>query len=182
MKQRRSLRKMVLAALCLALTYVLPFLTGQIPQVGAMLAPMHLPVLLCGLLCGWYWGAAVGFVAPLLRSLTLGMPPLFPTALCMTVELATYGAVAGLAYRLLPKKRGYLWVSLILAQLMGRGVWGLASFLAVGLKPEAFGLSAFLGGAFLTAWPGILIQLILIPAVVLLLRRFRLTDDGVAAP
>ncbi|MBE6629112.1 MAG: ECF transporter S component, partial [Ruminococcaceae bacterium] len=81
MRYHNKTLKMVLAALFLAMAYVLPFLTGQIPEIGAMLCPMHIPVLLCGFLCGWPWGLAVGFVAPLLRSLTLGMPPLFPTAL-----------------------------------------------------------------------------------------------------
>ena len=84
--KKTNLVKMILSALCLALAYVLPFLTGQIPEIGAMLCPLHIPVLLCGFVCGPAWGAAVGFIAPLLRSLTLGMPPLFPTAVCMAVS------------------------------------------------------------------------------------------------
>ena len=108
MKSHERILKMVLAALFLALAYVLPFLTGQIPEVGSMLCPMHLPVLICGFICGWPWGLAVGVIAPLSRSLTLSMPPLFPTALCMSLELATYGAIAGLMHRLLPKKRIYM--------------------------------------------------------------------------
>ena len=176
MRRRSSAKTLVMAALFLALAYVMPFLTGQIPQIGAMLAPMHIPVLLCGFVCGWYWGAAVGLVAPLLRSLILGMPPLFPTALCMTFELATYGAVAGLAYGALPIKRGRIELSLVGAQLAGRAVWGLVSFAVMGLQPSKFGLTAFLSGAFVTAWPGILIQLILIPILMHLLERFRLID------
>ncbi len=75
-----SVRRLVLSALFLALAFVLPFLTGQVQQIGRMLCPMHIPVLLCGFICGWQWGLAVGVAAPLLRSLTLGMPPFFPTA------------------------------------------------------------------------------------------------------
>lgn len=104
MKQRRLTLKMIISALMLALAYVLPFLTGQIPEVGSMLCPMHIPVLLCGFICGWPWGLAVGIAAPLFRSLTLGMPPIFPTAVCMAFELAVYGAISGLMHRLLPKK------------------------------------------------------------------------------
>ena len=114
MTEHRKTLKMVISALFLALAYVLPFLTGQIPEIGAMLCPMHIPVLLCGFICGWPWGLAVGLVAPLFRSLILSMPPLFPTAVCMAFELGTYGAVAGLAYRLLPAKKPYVYLSLLL--------------------------------------------------------------------
>ena len=92
----------------LALALVLPFLTGQIPEIGSMLCPMHLPALLCGFMCGWPWGLAVGLISPLLRSVIFGMPPMFPTAVSMAFEMAAYGAVSGLLYRLLPKKKGYI--------------------------------------------------------------------------
>ena len=87
-------RNLVLAALFLALAFVLPMLTGHIPQVGNMLCPMHLPVLLCGFVLGGPWGLAIGFIAPLLRSVLFGMPPLFPTAISMAFELGTYGLVS----------------------------------------------------------------------------------------
>ena len=95
MMKRKTLLKMVLSALFLALCLVLPFLTMQVPQIGNMLCPMHLPVLLCGFICGSPWGMAVGFVAPLLRSVWLGMPPIY-TAIGMAFEMAAYGAAAGL--------------------------------------------------------------------------------------
>ena len=75
----------------LAIALALPFITGQIPEIGAMLCPMHIPALLCGFLCGWPWGAAVGFIAPLLRGALFGMPVLFPTGTAMAFELAVYG-------------------------------------------------------------------------------------------
>ena len=84
MKKNQILR-LALSALFLAIGFVLPFLTGQIQQVGNMLLPMHLPVLVCGFVCGWPWGLAVGFVLPLLRSLFFGMPPMVPTALAMAL-------------------------------------------------------------------------------------------------
>jgi thiamine transporter ThiT len=87
MKNREKILKIVFSAMFLALCYVLPFLTGQIPEIGSMLCPMHIPVLLCGFVCGWPWGLVVGITAPLLRSFTLSMPPLFPTAICMAFEL-----------------------------------------------------------------------------------------------
>ena len=155
----------------LALALVLPFLTGQIPEVGSMLCPMHIPVLLCGFFCGWPWGAAVGVIAPLLRSLIFGMPPMFPTALCMAVELAAYGAVSGYLYEKLPRKKSSVFVSLISAMVVGRLLWGAARFLCAGLDPSAFGLGAFWAGAVTSAIPGIIVQLVLIPILVMTLNK-----------
>ena len=171
MTSRNKLHKMVLAALFLALAYVMPFLTGQIPEIGSMLCPMHLPVLLCGFICGWPLGLLVGFIAPLLRSLTLGMPPLFPTAVCMAFELAAYGAVAGLTRRLLPKKKPYIYCSLLAAMIVGRLVWGASMLVCTGIQGADFTLSAFLAGAILDALPGIVLQIVLIPVLVMVLEH-----------
>ncbi|MBE6662315.1 MAG: ECF transporter S component [Ruminococcaceae bacterium] len=172
MRERDRIWKMVFAALFLALAYVMPYLTGQVPQIGAMLCPMHLPVLLCGFLCGWPWGLAVGLVAPLLRSmLTGGFPPMFPTAVCMALELAAYGAITGLMHRLLPRKRSFIYCSLLTAMIVGRMVWGAAMFVCLGASGGSFGFSAFLAGAFTNAMPGILVQLVLVPVLVMLLDR-----------
>lgn len=170
-KKHTSLLKMILAALFLALAYLLPFLTGQIPEIGAMLCPMHLPVLLCGFLCGWPWGLAVGVVAPLFRSLTLGMPPMFPTALCMALELAAYGALSGLLYRVLPRKKGSVYAALIIAMAAGRLVWGAAMFLCISLGGGSFTFAAFLAGAVTNAIPGIVLQIVLVPLLVMTLER-----------
>ena len=93
-------KNIVLSAMFLAIGLVLPLFTAQIPQIGQMLLPMHIPVLLCGFVCGWQSGAVVGFVLPLLRSAIFGMPVFFPTATGMAFELMTYGLVAGLLYSL----------------------------------------------------------------------------------
>ncbi len=166
-----GLRKMLLAAMFLALGLLLPFLTGQIPEVGSMLLPMHLPVLLCGFICGWPWGLAVGLITPLLRSVLFGMPPMFPYAMAMALELATYGALAGFFYKVLPKKNAYLYAELILAMIGGRIVWGAASYILYGFGDTAFTWQVFVSGAVLTAWPGIVIQIVLIPALLFALRR-----------
>ena len=167
--KKNSLFKMVLSALFLALAYVMPFLTGQVPEIGAMLCPLHIPVLICGFVCGWPWGLVVGLVAPLLRSLTLGMPPLFPTAVCMAFELAAYGAVAGLMHKKLPKKKGYIYCSLLTAMVVGRIVWGAAMYIVMGVSGGAFTFAAFIAGAFTNAVPGIIVQLVLIPILVMIL-------------
>ena len=159
---------MVLAALFLSLAYVLPFLTGQIQEIGAMLCPMHLPVLLCGFFVGPVWGALIGALAPILRSLMLGMPFLFPNAVCMAAELLTYGFVAGAMHRILPRKKPLVYLSLLLAMIAGRIVWGGAMLICVGAQGNTFTLSAFLAGALTGAIPGIVVQIVLVPLLVIL--------------
>ncbi|MBR2956744.1 MAG: ECF transporter S component [Clostridia bacterium] len=169
MKKNNSLLKLVFSALFLALAFVMPFLTGQIPEIGSMLCPMHIPVLLCGFICGWPWGLAVGFVAPLLRTMILGMPPLFPKAICMAFELAAYGAVSGLLHKKLPRKKPYIYCSLIVAMIVGRVVWGIAMLTCMGVNGGAFTFAAFIAGAFTNAVPGIIVQIIVIPLLVMVL-------------
>ena len=169
--KKTNLVKLTLSALFLALAYVLPFLTGQIPEIGAMLCPLHIPVLLCGFICGPAWGAAIGFIAPLLRSLTLGMPPLFPTAICMAFELAVYGLMSGLLYKFLPKKKPYLYVSLLAAMLAGRIVWGAAMYICLAASGGSFTLAAFIAGAFTNAIPGIVVQIVLVPILVMVIDK-----------
>lgn len=168
-------RKLTYAALYLAIALVLPFITGQIPEIGAMLSPMHIPVLLCGFVCGWQWGMVVGLIAPLLRSALFGMPTLYPTAIAMTFELAAYGALSGILYRLLPRKTWSIYVSLILAMIGGRLVWGAARYALAGLSGSEFPLSAFFAGAVLNAIPGIILHIVLIPVLVIVLEKARLT-------
>lgn len=170
---KQYVRKLTYSALCLAMALVLPFLTGQIPEIGSMLCPMHIPALLCGFLCGWPWGLGMGFAAPLLRYVIFGMPPM-PTALAMAFELAAYGAVSGVLYRLLPKKGVSVYVSLVAAMVAGRVVWGAVQFAIAGLQGTVFSLSAFLAGAVTTAIPGIVLQLVMIPPLVIVLRKTKL--------
>lgn len=172
MQTREKTYKLVLSALFLALCLVLPIITGGIPTIGNMLLPMHIPVLLCGLICGWQYGLVIGFVAPLLRSVLFGMPPMYPVALAMAFELAAYGLIIGLVYAAV-HKRGLaaLYISLLTAMIGGRLVWGVAEILLLGLAGNSFTFQAFLSGALLTAVPGILLQLVLIPAVMVALDR-----------
>ena len=160
-------KNMTSAAVCLALCMVLPFLTGQIPSVGQMLSPMHLPVLLAGFVCTPLWAAAVGLCAPLLRHVLFGMPP-FPTAYAMCLELAAYGLISGLLYRALPKKTSSIYLALLGAMLAGRGVYGLAMWAILGTE---YSWGAFLAGAFTGALPGIALQILLIPVIVLALQK-----------
>lgn len=168
----KNIRKLTLSGMFLALGLVLPFLTGQIPQFGSMLCPMHIPVLLCGFICGSSYGAVIGFIMPLLRSVMFGMPPMFPTAAAMAVELMTYGFLAGFLYE---HSRWQcvkaLYRCLILAMIGGRIAWGISMILLLGLNGGAFTFEAFLSGALLNAVPGIILQLALIPGIMVALNK-----------
>lgn len=174
MKKQNNLVNLALAAMFLALAYVLPFLTGQVPQIGSMLCPMHIPVIICGFVCGAPWGLIVGFAAPLLRSLTLGMPVFFPKAVSMAFELAAYGLLSGILYRVFPKKKIYIYLTLISSMLIGRMVWGAVHFACMGFDVTKFGFSTFWAGAVSNALPGIILQIVIIPVVIILLEKTRL--------
>lgn len=169
---KEATKKLTLSAMFIALGLVLPFLTGQIPQFGNMMLPMHIPVFLCGLICGWKYGAVVGFILPLMRSMIFGMPKLFPSACSMAFELATYGLVAGLLYGISHWQCiRALYRSIIIAMVAGRAVWGIVQIILLGASGGHFTWQMFMAGAFLNAIPGIIIQLTLIPAVMMALHR-----------
>ena len=176
MKTKSSVEKLTLSAVFLALGIVLPFLTGQIPAVGNMLLPMHIPVLLCGFVCGWQWGLLTGFVLPIMRSALFSMPPMMPTAVAMAFEMAVYGAVTGLFYQKLSKNMASVYISLVGAMIAGRLVWGAVSIVLYGIVGKAFGWQIFLGGALLNAVPGIILQLVLIPVIIFTLKRAKIME------
>ena len=172
--QNQSLRNLLLAAMFLAIGLVLPFFTGQITEIGNMLLPMHLPVFLCALICGWQYGTAVGFIMPILRFVLFFMPRM-PGALAMAFEMATYAFVAGFLYsRARWQCTRMLYRSLIIAMIAGRIVWAAAMIVLLGLSGGAFTWQMFISGAFLNAIPGIILQLVLIPAIMVALDRAKL--------
>lgn len=183
---RQYIKNMVLAAMFMALGLVLPLLTGQIPQIGNMMLPMHLPVLLCGLICGWQYGGIVGFTLPLFRYVLFGMPYIMPTGIAMAFELAAYGAVVGFLYA---RSRWQcviaLYRCLIIAMVAGRVVWAAARLVLMGVAKQPFTWELFLSGALLTAIPGIILQLIVIPAIMVAMDRTGLVPfhkDAVRQP
>lgn len=176
MKNSNSkLVRLVLTAMFIAIGIILPFFTGQIKQIGNMLLPMHLPVMLCGLICGPWYGLAAGAITPLLRSLIFGMPKLFPSAAAMIFELAVYGGMIGLLYsRSKWKCLVALLRSMVIAMICGRVVWGAVMTVMLGIGENGFTFGAFLSGAVTTALPGIILQFILIPTVMTALGRTKI--------
>lgn len=176
---RYKTSKLTTSAMLLALGLILPFFTGQIPQIGSMLLPLHIPVFLCGLICGWKYGTIIGITLPIIRSLLFGMPPMYPTALAMAFELGTYGLVTGVIYF----RKDYRCVkrllrALISAMLCGRVVWAIAMIALLGIQGSAFTWQAFMAGAFLNAIPGIILQLLVIPAIMIALDKTRIIPFG----
>lgn len=170
--------KLTYSALCLALALVLPLLvTGNVPAIAKQLSPMHIPVMLCGFLCGWPYGLIVGAVAPLLRFAIFGMPVILPGGVAMAFELAVYGFLCGLLYKLFPKKIPYIYVTLIISMICGRIVWGISRFSIAGLTNSDFPMSAFIAGAVTNAIPGIILHIILIPLIVIALKKAKLVPN-----
>lgn len=168
--KNKNTNRFVLAAMFLAVGLILPFFTGQIPQVGKLLLPMHIPVFLCGLICGWKYGMVVGFMTPLVRSMLFGMPVLFPTAVGMAFELMTYGFLIGFLYeRSHWKCIRSLYRCMLLTMLGGRLVYGLVEIILLGFG--GFTIKAYLMSTFVYAVPGIIAQLIIIPAIMFALNK-----------
>lgn len=171
-RKMKSTQKLVLSALFFALGMVLPLLTGQIKEIGDSLLPMHLVVMLCGAICGWNYGLLIGMILPFFRSVFFGMPPLYPNAIWMALELATYGFVIGALYGRRKKYSvRYLFFCLICAMISGRIVWGVAKAILLGVANKPFGIKAFLVGGFLDAIPGLVLQFVLVPLILALIER-----------
>lgn len=170
--KKKGLLNLVFSAMFLCMALLLPFLTGQIPQIGKMLLPMHIPVILCGMICGWQYGLAVGFIAPLLRGALFANPVLFPTGIIMAFELAAYGFFAGFVFYILKSENiGKVYISLIISMIAGRVVKCIVQFFVLGFTDEGFVFAAFITGAFTNAIPGIILQIVFIPLIMLALQK-----------
>lgn len=168
----KSLKNLILSAMFLALGFILPMLTGQIPVIGKILLPMHIPVFLCGLICGWKHGLAIGGTLSILRSLLFSVPVMYPTAIAVAFEMAVYGSVTGILYsRSKAQTVRSLYCAMLVAMVLGRAVRCVAEIALLGFAGNAFVWKTFVTGVLLNAIPGILLQLILIPAIMLALKR-----------
>lgn len=171
MKTRNAIKNMTMAAVCVALCVVLPIAFHSIPDAGTVFLPMHIPVLICGMICGWPYGLLCGLMGPLVSSALTGMPPIafLPS---MMVECGTYGLVSGLMLNYVHTKRTYadLYIALVTAMIAGRVISGIAKAL---IFTPGLAMSAWITASFITALPGILIQLVFLPGVVCTLMKAR---------
>lgn len=170
MNKLTYVKRCIITAMCIALCVVLPMAFHAIPDAGSILSPMHIPVLLCGLVCGWHFGLLCGLAGPFLSSILSGMPPMayLPP---MMVELAVYGLCAGLLIKCVHTKKIYadLYISLIISMLAGRIVAGVARALI--FTPGGYSMAVWATSYFVTSLPGIIMQLILLPIIVVALTK-----------
>jgi len=173
MNQMSYVKRSIIAAVCIALCIVLPMAFHSVRNAGAIFLPMHIPVLLSGLICGGPLGLLVGLAGPLLSALITGMPPMAKLP-GMMVELAVYGLMTGYLMRVLHTRKTYadLYLSLIGALLTGRIVAGIVQALI--FSSGAYSITAWATSYFVTGLPGIVIQLALIPSIVFALEKARL--------
>lgn len=158
-----KIKDLVWAGLFLAFGILIPYIFHVTGLSGQIFLPMHIPVLLCGLVLGWKYGVFVGMLSPIINSAILGMPPMFPVGICMMFELATYGLVTGILYKI---NKCNIFISIISAMFLGRLVSGIMNYIFLTLGGNGFVLGAFITGTFVKGVWGILIQLILIPVIV----------------
>jgi len=168
--RNERMKKVIITGLCIAIGLLLPRVINVIPvpYPGAIFLPMHIPVIICGFVCGKYFGTICGAVLPLLAFVLTGMPPIFPTGISMVVELATYGFLSAWLYEL---TKGRIIISLIIAMVGGRVVMGIANIILFNFTDNIYGISIFISSAFITAFPGIIIQFILIPIIIEALKK-----------
>ena len=165
----RSIKKLTLTSVCVALCVVLPIAFHSIPNAGTIFLPMHIPVLICGMICGWPYGLVCGLMGPLLSSAITGMPPVAMLP-AMMVECGSYGAVSGLVLKVIRtgKTYGDLYIALVVAMIAGRVISGIAKAL---IFSPGLAMSAWVASSFVTALPGIVIQLVFLPGVVAMLMK-----------
>lgn len=176
MHKMSNVKKSIITAVCIALCYVIPLMFHGIQNAGSIFCPMHIPVFICGLICGWQYGLLCGIAGPALSSALSGMPPvaILPS---MMVELAAYGTAAGLMMKLVRTKSTYadLYISLIVAIVCGRVLAGLAKALI--FARGSYSMSAWIAGSVVTSWPGTVIQLVFIPTIVFALMKSHLIPE-----
>lgn len=169
-----SVKKICITAILIALCCILPTMF-HLAGLGTAFSPMHIPVLMCGLICGGWYGICCGILGPILSSILTGMPGA-AMLVSMVPELIVYGVVTGLMMRIVRTGRltADLYISLSTAMLVGRIVGGIAKALVYMGNSEAFTLAAWASSYFVTALPGIVCHLILVPALVMALHRAKL--------
>ncbi len=170
-ESENTLRSVVLGGMLTALGVLLPIVFHAM-GLGKVFLPMHIPVFLAGFVCGPAIAMLVGIVTPLISSVFTGMPPFMPPiAQAMVLELAVYGLVTGYLFR---KARLGVYVSMIIAIISGRIVYGVLAHLLMPLLgfPNV-PIWAPLTVSLLESLPGVVLQLVVVPGLLALVKQHR---------
>lgn len=174
----KTVKKLCISGLLIAIGMILPFITGQIPLIGKILSPLHYPAFFAGLLCGWPYGLVIGIICPLLRAALFGMPAMFPMGITMAAECGVYGLVCGLLfYRSKNKTLLQLYLTLLAAMILGRVAYGIVMWAILG---SSYTFTLFISGTFALGLPGIILQLVLVPLIMAALREVRVSPKSQA--
>lgn len=164
--KKENVNNLTLSAMFLAMGIILPMLFGQIQQIGQMLLPMHIPVFLCAFICGWKFSVPMAAILPILRSLLFSKPNFYPQAIAIAFEMATYAFVAAIIYKRIKSKGIFsVYLSLISAMILGRIMRAIAELSLLGIAGNGITIGAFISAAIIPSIPGIILQLILIPLI-----------------
>lgn len=175
MQEMSTVKKSIFCAICIALCYVLPMVFHAI-GAGSVFLPMHIPVFICALVCGWQYGLLCGIASPALSSVLTGMPPVAVLP-GMMVELCVYGLAAGLVMKLVHTKHTYadLYISLIIGIVCGRVVAGAVNALI--FARGTYSLAIWASSYLLTSWPGTVILLVFVPSIVFALMKAHIIPE-----
>lgn len=169
MNRKITTKELVLSGLLLASGLILPMMFHMVSLTGPIALPMHIPVLIGGFLLSPYLALTLGALTPVISGLLTGMPVMFPMAVIMAVELGIYGLTASIATR---KFKLSVVPSLIISMITGR----IAAGFTVAALVQLFGIKMnpimFVKGAVITGLPGIIIQLIFIPALIYAIKSY----------
>lgn len=176
MKSKKAMYRLSVTASCIALCVILPFAFHAIPNGGKLFSPMHLPVLLCGIACGPVYGLICGIIGPILSASITGMPGLAMLP-AMIIELAIYGLVSGLMMHFvhIGRQIADIYISLLTAMLSGRIITGIVT--AYIFTPESYSLKIWATSYFVSCFPAILLQLLLIPIIYTALQKSGLVSN-----
>lgn len=166
---RTRTHDIVLTGIFIGMGILFPIMFNMIGMSGSVFLPMHIPVMLAGIVCGAFYGMTAGIVVPFISSFISGTPAIYPVAVYMAFELAAYGILCGL----LSRRLGII-LTLAISMIGGRLVLAVAQLILLGAAGRQFTLEGFITASFITAVPGIILQFVAVPVIVRALRKNRM--------
>jgi uncharacterized membrane protein len=175
----KDVRSYLLTGAFVMLAVAVPWVFHQFHLAGPTFLPMHIFVILAGLLFGWRAGLLVGLFTPAISYFVSGMPAvtILPQ---VVIELSAYGLIAGV----LREKFHLRTVWSLLGAMIGGRLALLATisviYLIAGQSYSPLGIASGPLDSFWSTvqqgWPGVAIQLAFIPVIVWMVGKFTAGD------